>query len=293
MRSAVATLRFLPRATLALPPPVRRALAIALAAGAILALGYFLWLRDSSLVAVEWVEITGLTTKDAPRIRAALTAAAEDMTTLHVREDRLEFAVSGYPVVASVRASADFPHRLRIRVIEDRPVAKLVVDGSASVAVAADGTVLRGLRLDRSLPILRTDAPPRGERVTEARAARAVRAVATASGPLRRRIERLGEERSRGLVAKLRRGPEVVLGSGARLEAKWAAAARVLADPAARGASYVDVRLPDRPVAGGLGAQTIAPAAPAGTPRRQPGPEAPPSEAAPGANPPPAPNPQP
>jgi hypothetical protein len=30
-------------------------------------LGFFLWLRDSSLVRVEHVKITGLTTRDAPR----------------------------------------------------------------------------------------------------------------------------------------------------------------------------------------------------------------------------------
>jgi cell division protein FtsQ len=97
-----------------------------------------------------------------------------------------------------------------------------------------------------------------------------VRTVAAAPAPLRRRIERVNEEPGRGLVVELRRGPDVVLGSAERLEGKWAAAARVLADPAARGASYVDVRLPERPVAGGLGAQTIAPAAPAGTARREP-----------------------
>jgi cell division protein FtsQ len=290
VRSAAATLRVLPRAALALPPPVRRGLAVALAAATVLALGYFFWFRDSTLVAVEDVEVTGLTTKDARRIRAALTAAAHDMTTLHVREDRLRLAVSGYPVVASVRATPDFPHGLRIRVIEDRPVAKLVIRGGASLAVSADGTVLRGLRVDRSLPALRAGSPPRGERVSEVRAARAVRAVAAAPGPLRRRIERLGEERGRGLVAKLRRGPEVVLGGGARLEAKWAAAARVLADPAARGASYVDVRLPGRPVAGGLGAQTIAPAAPAGSATKDADRGA---VGAPEPNPPPTTNPQP
>ena len=42
----------------------------------------------------------------------------------------------------------------------------------------------------------------------------------------------------------------------------------------ARGATYVDVRLPERPVAGGLGAQTIAPAAPAGTAQAKPNPGA-------------------
>ena len=41
-------------------------------------------------MAVESVEVTGLTTKDGPRIRSALTVVAEDMTTLHLRVDELE-----------------------------------------------------------------------------------------------------------------------------------------------------------------------------------------------------------
>jgi cell division protein FtsQ len=271
--AAVATLRLVPRAALAVPPVVRRWLAIALAAIATLVLGYFLWLRDSPLVAVDHVQINGLTTKDAHRIRMALIASAEDMSTLHVRQDRLALAVSGYPVVASVHATADFPHGLRIRVVEHRPVALLQIQGGASVAVAADGTVLRGLPVDRSLPLIRAAAPPRGARVTRGHAGRTVRAVALAPGPLRRRIERVNEVPGRGLVAKLRKGPDIVLGGAGRLDAKWSAAARVLSDPAARGASYVDVRLPERPVAGGLGAQTIAPAATAGDARTNPQPK--------------------
>ena len=38
----------------------------------------------------------------------------------------------------------------------------------------------------------------------------------------------------------------------------------MLADPDAAGATYIDVRLPERPVAGGLPVETIEPVAPAG-----------------------------
>ncbi|MEJ7718360.1 MAG: hypothetical protein WKF31_10505 [Thermoleophilaceae bacterium] len=58
----------------------------------------------------------------------------------------------------------------------------------------------------------------------------------------------------------MRHGPAVVLGDLGDLKVKWAATARVLADPASRGAAYVDVRMPERPVAGGL----VEPAAEAG-----------------------------
>ncbi|MDQ3608473.1 MAG: hypothetical protein M3459_06190, partial [Actinomycetota bacterium] len=56
----------------------------------------------------------------------------------------------------------------------------------------------------------------------------------------------------RGWAVALRDGPVVHLGSADRLDAKWAAASAVLADPASRGAVYLDVRLPERPTAGGL-----------------------------------------
>ena len=96
-------------------------------------------------------------------------------------------------------------------------------------------------------------------------------AAAAAPAPLRPRIERLSEVPVKGLVAYIRSGPEVILGPPVELGFKWTAAAAILADPTSRGASYIDVRLPDRPVAGGLviapppGAQTAIPAQPAAT----------------------------
>ena len=50
---------------------------------------YRFWARDSSLVSVEHVTVTGVTADDAKRVRSALAATARTMTTLHVREDRL------------------------------------------------------------------------------------------------------------------------------------------------------------------------------------------------------------
>jgi cell division protein FtsQ len=61
-------------------------------------------------------------------------------------------------------------------------------------------------------------------------------------------------------------GPAIWLGGAARLEAKWAAAAAVLAQQSSQGATYIDARIPERPVAGGLNAPTdaqIVPEAPA------------------------------
>ena len=53
-----------------------------------------------------------------------------------------------------------------------------------------------------------------------------------------------------GLQVALANGPTIEFGDAARPRAKWAAIAAMLADPRAAGASYLDVRAPERPVAG-------------------------------------------
>jgi cell division protein FtsQ len=225
---------------------------------------YQLWFRDSWLVAVDRVTVSGLTTDDAPRVRAALTAAAGSMTTLHVDRDKLERAVEAYPVVRGLELSPDFPHTLRIRVIEHHPAAIAVTDGGR-VAVAGDGTVLRDLPVEGRLPTIRADGTIRGERLEDPAALTAARVAGAAPAPLRRRLETVRVRKEEGLVVVLRDGPELIFGDATHIRAKWTAAARVLADKAAAGASYVDVRLPGRPAAGGLPAETVTPVAPAGT----------------------------
>src|SRR4051812_49952194 len=109
----------------ALPLPRRRPPARAVAACAcVLALlgGAWLWLRDSGLVAVDDVSVTGLSGTEAPRVRAALEGAARDMTTLHVRPEQLRTAVEPYPSIMAVDAHADFPPGRADVVPEHRPL---------------------------------------------------------------------------------------------------------------------------------------------------------------------------
>jgi cell division protein FtsQ len=248
------------RALSALPAKARRRLLIALAACAVLAAGYHFWLRDSSLVAVEEVSVTGLTTKDAARVRAQLVSAAHTMTTLHVEKAELEEAIAAYPVVRSLEVRADFPHGLEIHVIEHRPAA--LVGG---VPVAGDGTILRGLPIEGKLPKIDARDGLKGNRLTAPAALHAARVAGLAPAPLRPRLERIELRGRDGIVVELRDGPELIFGDATRVRTKWLAATRVLADPDAKGATYVDVRLPGRPAAGGLPATTLAPVAPAGT----------------------------
>jgi cell division protein FtsQ len=86
---------------------------------------------------------------------------------------------------------------------------------------------------------------------------------------LRERIQRLWSG-PRGLTLDLKDGPDLVFGSGTDAHRKWAAALRVLADPSSQGATYLDLRVPERVAAGGLG-----PVEPEADSAAQPDPQAP------------------
>ena len=246
-----------------LSPRMRRR--VVLAALVALALGglYHFWLRDSSLVGVKEVQVTGLTTKDGPRIQAMLESVGEDMTTLHVRTGELDEAVSTFPVVGSIHVEADFPHGLRIEVTE-RPAAALVSVDDVPVPVAADGTLLRGLAPPEGLPLLRMEKPVAESQVTDPRTLRALLVTGAAPAGFPQRIDRVSEDAEQGVMVELEDGPEIIFGDADLVDEKWTAAIRVLADADAAGATYIDVRLPERPVAGGLPVETIEPVAPAG-----------------------------
>ncbi len=220
---------------------------------AVLACGYFLWLRDSSLVAVTDVEIAGLTAGDRDAIVAELTDAGEEMTTLHVQPQLVERAAAAFPTIESVSVDAGFPHSLRIEVAERRP-AMLVSSGDREVPIAADGTVLAGLEVSEQvraeLPAIELDKLPVRGKVGGEPLQQALIAGA-APEPLQALIEKLGYDDDHGVVVTLRGGIPVFFGSGARADAKWEAASAVLADPSLDALDYLDVRVPERPSAGG------------------------------------------
>jgi cell division protein FtsQ len=214
-------------------------------------IGGWFWVRDSSLASVDTVRISGITGPEAGDVRAALDQAAREMTTLHVDEQRLRRAVAVYPQVKDLQVEADPLHELRITVRERQPVA-LLSAGGQRVPVAGDGTLLRGRVSSADLPVIPADALPAGPTVTARQQRQLLAVLADAPDAMRRHVDRLEIERTQ-LVAVLRgAGPQIVLGDWSRPRAKWVAAARVLGDRSAEGATYIDVRLPERPSAGGF-----------------------------------------
>ncbi|HET6548449.1 MAG TPA: hypothetical protein VFG79_08340 [Solirubrobacter sp.] len=230
-----------------------RALQAGLALVLVLALvgGGYLWLRGSSLVRVRDVEITGVTASDGDRVTAALTSAAHGMTTLHVDEDALREATAGYSSVAGIEADADFPHTLKIRVIERKPVAALAQAGTRRVPVTGSGLLMNGVTADRDLPSLVLEKPPAGTHITDREILHALTVAGAAPAPLLSRSNQLDVD-DRGVVVVMDDGPDLVFGSDRDARAKWSAAARVLAESSSAGATYLDLRIPGRVAAGGL-----------------------------------------
>ncbi|MGD0453702.1 MAG: cell division protein FtsQ/DivIB [Solirubrobacteraceae bacterium] len=211
--------------------------------------GGWLWLRKSSFVAVQQVQITGVHGPEAQAVQAALAQAAHGMSTLAVSDAALRAAVAPLRVVRSVRAIPRFPHGLRIEVSEQLPVAALTVAG-VRTAVAADGVVLGPALLSGSLPSVSGYAVPApGKRVHGAGLLAALTVLGAAPAPLAKHVERVFTG-AKGLTAAMRNGLLVYFGDAGRPHAKWLSLARVLADSSSAGASYVDVRLPSHPAAG-------------------------------------------
>jgi cell division protein FtsQ len=233
----------------------RRAIA-ALLLAAVLAAGYFLWLRDSSLVAVRDVRVVGVTANGA-EVNAALEGAARGMTTLHVRLDELEAAVRPYSTVAEVSAEPNFPHGLTIHVTEHRPVA-LVAAGESEVPVAGDGTVLGGLDVEGlELPVLEGEAGDSAARLEGEPLEQA--AVLGAAPESLLSVAEGTAMTAEGIEATLEGGVVLQFGDASRAATKWEAASRILADQDLGALTYIDLRAPERPAVGGAAPSTETP----------------------------------
>jgi cell division protein FtsQ len=235
----------------------RRSLLV-VAAGLPVVFGGWLWLRDSSLVSVEHVRITGVHGADALEIRQALDAAARRMTTMDFNTGALRVAVQPFSVVSAVSATTSFPHTVRIAVSERPPIAALL-SGGQRTAVAGDGTVLGASLLTSALPTINgASEPTPGAKVSEPSVLFDLDVLDAAPSGLRRFVARLFEGHE-GLTVAMRNGLLVYFGNANRPHAKWSSLARVLAAPSAAGAWYVDVRVPERPAAGISGASSSTP----------------------------------
>ncbi|GAC1434902.1 MAG: hypothetical protein NVSMB51_03130 [Solirubrobacteraceae bacterium] len=211
--------------------------------------GCWLWIRDSSVFAVQKVTIEGISGAGAPAIRASLEQTARTMSTLHIDLARLRQAVSPYGTVKGLSVSTHLLHGVTIRVQRQPPVMSVLAAGRR-LPIGSDGTVLHG-SFTGPLASVAEGAAPAGNKIQDGAQLQALELLDIAPAALRDRVARVSSSSggALGLTAYLRSGPVLYFGDAQRLHAKWAAAARVLSDPTARGARYVDLRVPDRAAA--------------------------------------------
>ena len=103
---------------------------------------------------------------------------------------------------------------------------------------------------DENLPVLEVEQAPQGAMLEGEELDQAL-VVGAAPEELLPLIEKIGLSKEYGVELTLRGGIPVRFGNAAAAGEKWSAAAAVLADPKLDALSYLDVRVPERPAAGG------------------------------------------
>jgi cell division protein FtsQ len=245
-------------ATVALPRLARlsvralrnRAVLVALAVVALFAV-YTFWFRDSSLVAVKTVNVSGIGKgKLDAKLRAALVHAGLGMTTLDASQAELVKAARPFPSVQAVSIDPTFPSTLNVEVTKRAAVA-VIGEGSGAVGVAQDGRVMRGVPVDGDqLPRLPLTAAPKGSWVGGPVLEQA-KMLGAAPKPLLRYVDHSFNGES-GIGLELDGGVDLLFGTAGSAAQKWKAAAAVLSDPELGSLDYVDLSVARRPAVGGV-----------------------------------------
>ena len=214
-------------------------------------LGLYAVARTTSAFAVDRVAVQGAQPEVAADVRTALAPALGESLLRLDLGDLLRRA-ERVPMVASASFDRDFPHTLAVHVVPEVPVAVLR-QGSSSWLVAAGGRVVaeleRGARAGLPRIWLKRDVDVRVGESLQGVQRRAVAAVAPlVEQPLPSAVTSVTVGRDE-LALSLRSGIELRLGDVSDLAVKLEVARRVL--PQLGGLDgYLDVSVPERPVAG-------------------------------------------
>jgi cell division septal protein FtsQ len=207
--------------------------------------------RETSVFGVERVSVRGADFAVARQVERRLRPFL-GRSLLKTDAVEVEAAVEALPTIVSARVDRAFPHVLEVDVVPERPVA-VVRQGAASWLVSGRGRVMA--RVDRTarpaLPrvwapretLLEPGAIVQGPTVVPLEAAQRI-ARSGFPGRVRTLVVENGE-----LTLVLRSGLRIRMGEAMDVPLKLAVAGRVLR-LLPDGMAYLDVSVPDRPVAG-------------------------------------------
>ena len=214
-------------------------------------LGLYAAARSTSAFGVERIAVQGASPEVAADVREALAPAlGESLLGLDLND--LRHRAEQVPMVASVSFDRGFPHTLEIAVVPELAVAVLR-QGSSSWLAAAGGRIVaeldKGARPGLPRIWLQRDVDVRvGESLTGLQR-RAVTAVAPlVEQPLSSAVNSVVAGKDE-LALSLRSGIELRLGDTSDLAVKLEVARRVLPQLGDL-SGYLDVSVPERPVAG-------------------------------------------
>jgi cell division protein FtsQ len=137
----------------------RRAGLIFVCVLAVVAVVLFLWLRSSSVFAVE--QITAPATQHVTEQQIAnAVSASRGVSLLKVSTGAIEKSLAGLPYVRSIHVYRKFPNSLEIRLEEYQPVARVQAADGKAWLVADDGRLLEkmGAQASSLLPLIVTAA---------------------------------------------------------------------------------------------------------------------------------------
>ena len=222
----------------------------------VLAVGAYLGARETSVFAVQTVEVRGGT----PALRAEVGAAlAGEVGTslMSVDEGVLSHRLAALPDVRSFTYDRAFPHTLRVVVRPEVPVLVVRrVPGADAFLVAGSGKVIRTMAHPHlsNLPRLwvkGTTPIAVGAELPTALLPAATTLAAARGTSLPGGIKTVSVGAG-GLVVSLGGGLQIRLGDDGDVRLKLAIARRILAatSAASTGATYLDVSVPQRPVLG-------------------------------------------
>jgi cell division protein FtsQ len=211
--------------------------------------GAYLGARQTGVFSLDRIDVDGAPRATASRIRAALRPYVGKSLVRFDRSDA-ERRLASVPEVAEAHFDRDFPHTLKVRVRLERPVAVLR-RGSGAWLVSSTARVLERLR--RPYPRLPRIWLPASADVSVNATLDGVGAMGVAAvAPLRplrltARVRQVFTGNGE-LTLVLVTGTKLRLGDTGDLRLKLAIARQIL--PLTHGAAYVDVSVPERPVAG-------------------------------------------